>query len=77
MAMVLIIGPIFEVDLCEEQMGFRPGRDAKLAVRLVYYQVPAERPAGGGGCGSARLLQYHPARGVTEEPEPKDRRWLK
>jgi group II intron reverse transcriptase/maturase len=39
MAMVLIIGPIFEVDLCEEQMGFRPGRDAKLAVRLVYYQV--------------------------------------
>jgi group II intron reverse transcriptase/maturase len=39
MAMVLVIGPIFEVDFCEEQMGFRPGRDAKLAVRLVYYQV--------------------------------------
>jgi RNA-directed DNA polymerase len=39
MAMVLVIGPIFEVDLCEEQMGFRPGRDAKTAVRLVYYQV--------------------------------------
>jgi RNA-directed DNA polymerase len=39
MAMVLIIGPIFEADLCEEQMGFRPGRDAKLAVRLVYYQI--------------------------------------
>ena len=39
MAMVLVIGPIFEVDLCEEQMGFRPGRDAKTAVRLAYYQV--------------------------------------
>jgi RNA-directed DNA polymerase len=39
MAMVLVLGPIFEADLCDEQMGFRPGRDAKLAVRLVYYQV--------------------------------------
>jgi RNA-directed DNA polymerase len=39
MAMVLALGPIFEADLCEEQMGFRPGRDAKTAVRLVYYQV--------------------------------------
>lgn len=39
MAMVMVLGPIFEVDLCEEQMGFRPGRDAKTAVRLVYYQV--------------------------------------
>ncbi|MEI6562466.1 MAG: reverse transcriptase domain-containing protein [Verrucomicrobiota bacterium] len=37
--MVLVSGPIFEADLCEEQMGFRPGRDAKAAVRLVYYQV--------------------------------------
>jgi group II intron reverse transcriptase/maturase len=39
MAMVLVIGPIFEADFCDEQMGFRPGRDAKTAVRLVYYQV--------------------------------------
>ena len=39
MAMVLVIAPIFEAALCEEQMGFRPGRDAKTAVRLVYYQV--------------------------------------
>lgn len=39
MAMVLVVAPIFEADLCEEQMGFRPGRDAKTAVRLVYYQV--------------------------------------
>lgn len=39
MAVVLVLGPIFEADLCEEQMGFRPGRDAKTAVRLVYYQV--------------------------------------
>lgn len=39
MAMVLVSAPIFEADLCDEQMGFRPGRDAKTAVRLVYYQV--------------------------------------
>ncbi len=35
MAMVLVIAPVFEADLCEEQMGFRPGRDAKTAVRLA------------------------------------------
>lgn len=39
MAAVLVLSPIFEADLCEEQMGFRPGRDAKTAVRLVYYQI--------------------------------------
>jgi group II intron reverse transcriptase/maturase len=39
MAVVMVLGPVFEADLCEEQMGFRPGRDAKTAVRLVYYQV--------------------------------------
>ena len=39
MAVVMVLGPIFEADLCDEQMGFRPGRDAKTAVRLVYYQV--------------------------------------
>jgi RNA-directed DNA polymerase len=38
-AVVLVLAPIFEADFCEEQMGFRPGRDAKTAVRLVYYQV--------------------------------------
>lgn len=39
MAVVLVIGPIFETDLQPEQFGFRPGRDAKLAVRLVYCQI--------------------------------------
>jgi len=39
MAMVLVLAPIFEADFCDEQMGFRPGRDAKTAVRLVYYQI--------------------------------------
>ncbi len=38
-AAVLVLAPIFEADFCEEQMGYRPGRDAKTAVRLVYYQV--------------------------------------
>ena len=35
MAAVLVIGPIFEVDLLPEQYGFRPGRDAKMALRQV------------------------------------------
>ncbi len=29
MAVVMVLGPVFEADLCEEQMGFRPRRDAK------------------------------------------------
>lgn len=42
MAVVLVIGPIFEADLLPQQYGFRPGLDAKMAVR--------------SGRGSARLL---------------------
>ncbi|MFO0811991.1 MAG: hypothetical protein U0796_02165 [Gemmatales bacterium] len=45
MAVLLVIGPIFEVDLCDEQYGFRSEADAKMAVRRTYYHV-AER-----GCG--------------------------
>jgi group II intron reverse transcriptase/maturase len=39
MAVLLVIGPIFEADLCDEQYGFRPGVDAKMAIRRVYYHV--------------------------------------
>jgi RNA-directed DNA polymerase len=39
MAVLLVIGPIFEADLCDEQYGFRPGVDAKMAVRRVYFNV--------------------------------------
>jgi group II intron reverse transcriptase/maturase len=39
MAMLLVIGPIFEADLCDEQYGFRSGVDAKMAIRRVYYHV--------------------------------------
>src|SRR5271166_3557461 len=39
MAVVLIIGPIFEADLLPEQYGFRPAMDAKSAVRRVYWHV--------------------------------------
>jgi group II intron reverse transcriptase/maturase len=39
MAMLLVIGPIFEADLCDEQYGFRSGVDAKLAIRRAYYHV--------------------------------------
>lgn len=39
MATLLVIGPIFETDLCDEQYGFRPGVDAKTAIRRVYYHL--------------------------------------
>ena len=39
MAMLRVIGPIFEPDLCDEQYGFRTGVDAKMAIRRVYYHV--------------------------------------
>ena len=39
MAVVLVIGPIFETDLLPQQYGFRPGVDAKMAVRRVYWHV--------------------------------------
>ncbi|VTR93098.1 RNA-directed DNA polymerase (Reverse transcriptase) OS=mine drainage metagenome GN=B2A_12249 PE=4 SV=1: RVT_1: GIIM [Gemmata massiliana] len=38
-AVLLVIGPIFEADLCDEQYGFRSGIDAKMAVRRVYSNV--------------------------------------
>jgi group II intron reverse transcriptase/maturase len=39
MALLLVIGPIFEADLCPEQYGFRPGVDAKMAIRRAYFHV--------------------------------------
>jgi len=39
MAVVLIIGPIFEADLLPQQYGFRPGVDAKMAVRRIFWHV--------------------------------------
>ena len=39
MAAVLVIGPIFEVDLLPQQYGFRPGVGAKMALRRVYWHV--------------------------------------
>lgn len=39
MAMVLVISPIFEADFLPEQYGFRPGRDAKMAIRQVFWHV--------------------------------------
>ena len=38
-AVVLVLGPIFEADLAPQQYGFRPGRDAKTAVRKVYFHI--------------------------------------
>jgi RNA-directed DNA polymerase len=41
MAVLLVIGPIFEADLLDEQYGFRNGLDAKMAVRRVYFHLQA------------------------------------
>src|SRR5205085_11061325 len=39
MAVVLMIGPIFEADLLANQYGFRPELDAKMAVRQVLRHI--------------------------------------
>jgi len=39
MAAVLILSPIFEADLLPQQYGFRPGVDAKMVLRRVYWHV--------------------------------------
>lgn len=39
MAVLLVVGPIFEADLLPQQYGFRPGLDAKMAVRTAYFSI--------------------------------------
>ncbi|HRH75354.1 MAG TPA: group II intron reverse transcriptase/maturase [Zoogloea sp.] len=39
MAVLLVIGPIFEADLSPRQYGFRPGVDAKMAVRMTHFGI--------------------------------------
>jgi group II intron reverse transcriptase/maturase len=39
MAVLLVIGPIFEADLCREQYGFRPEKSAKMAIQEAYFHV--------------------------------------
>lgn len=43
-AMLLVIGPLFEVDLFPWQYGFRSGVDAKMALRRIHFGI-AERGA--------------------------------
>jgi RNA-directed DNA polymerase len=42
-AAVIVLNPIFEADLLEEQYGFRPERDAKMALRQVVHQLQRRR----------------------------------
>ncbi len=42
-AVIIVLGPVFEADLLEEQYGFRPGRDAKMALRQVVHQLQRRR----------------------------------
>ena len=39
MAVLMVLGPIFEADLLPQQFGFRPGRDAKTAVRRAFWHI--------------------------------------
>ncbi len=39
MAALLVIGPIFEADLLPRQYGFRPGVDAKMAIRTIHFGI--------------------------------------
>ena len=39
MAALLVVGPIFEADLLDEQYAFREGLDAKMAARRVYFRL--------------------------------------
>lgn len=42
-ATLLVLQPIFEADLLPEQYGFRPGLDAKMAVRRAFFHISKER----------------------------------
>src|SRR6185437_9963347 len=42
-AVVLVLGSIFEADLRPQQYGFRPGTDAKMAVRRAYFHIPQHK----------------------------------
>ena len=74
MAVLLVLGPIFEADLLRNQYGFRPGMDAKMAVRQVYLARHATWAAGGGRRGSQRLLHLDPAWSADALRVPADRR---
>ena len=43
MAALLVLTPIFEADLLRNQYGFRPGLDAKMAVRQAFWHVSDHR----------------------------------
>jgi group II intron reverse transcriptase/maturase len=39
MAALLVLSPIFEADLLRNQYGFRPGMDAKMAIRQAFWHI--------------------------------------
>jgi len=39
MAAHLVLAPIFEADLLPQQYGYRPGADAKMAIRRVFFHI--------------------------------------
>jgi RNA-directed DNA polymerase len=41
MAVLLVVGPIFEADLLGNQYGFRPAMDAKMAIRKAFRHITA------------------------------------
>ncbi len=39
MAAAIVLSPIFEVDLCEEQYAYRPGKSAHGAIQEIHHWV--------------------------------------
>ena len=69
MAVVLVIGPIFEADLLDNQYGFRTGLDAKMAVRRVFWHITKWRRRGGDRRRLARLLHFNSTWSVDALPD--------
>ena len=59
-ALLIVLEPIFEADLQDEQYAYRAERSALDAVRAVH-KLLKNRAHGSGGCGSFRLLRFNPS----------------
>jgi retron-type reverse transcriptase len=71
MATVLVIGPIFDADLLDNQYGFRPKLDAKMAVRRVFWHI---KDRGRREVVDADLRDYFTSRAADAMPDTADRR---
>ncbi|WGS02795.1 reverse transcriptase domain-containing protein [Bradyrhizobium sp. ISRA443] len=70
MATVLVIGPIFDADLLDNQYGFRPKLNAKMAVRRVFWHIKDR----GRSEVFTRLLHVDSTRAADAMPDTADLR---